>query len=69
MVENTAQKERKGGKLNVIAKSLGKDLYKLRNRQGAVLQKKFNIRRLKVYKRCLPKQRNIEVYIIIFVHA
>lgn len=70
MVENTAQKERKGGKLHElfrgtysIAESLGKGLYKLRNQQGMVLQKKYNISRLKVYKRRLPKERNIKVLI------
>ena len=57
MVENTAQKERKGGKLDhlfkgtyCIEESLGKGLYMLRNKQGSVLKKKFNISRLKVYK-------------------
>ena len=58
MVENTAQKDRKGGKLDDMFKGnyfiherLGKGLYKLRNKKGVVLQKKFNISRLKVYKR------------------
>ena len=58
MVENTAQKDRKGGKLDDMFKGnyfiherLGKGLYRLRNQKGVVLQKKFNIARLKVYKR------------------
>ena len=57
MVENTAQKERKGGKLDetfkgiyYIEESLGKGLYKLKNQQGDILKKTFNISRLKVYK-------------------
>ena len=44
MVENTAQKQRKGGKFKelfmgtyVIAEALGKGLYKLRNQQGKIL--------------------------------
>jgi hypothetical protein len=60
MVENTAQKERKGGKLHelykgmyFITESLGKGLYKLRDKQGNILKKKYNVKRLKVYKRCL----------------
>lgn len=68
MVENTAQKERKGGKFKElfrgtysIAEALGKGLYRLRNKQGIILRKKFNIKRLKVYKRRLPKL-NIKVY-------
>ena len=58
MVENTAQKDRNGGMLDdmfnnnyFIHERLGKGLYKLRNQKGVVLQKKFNIIRLKVYKR------------------
>ena len=57
MVENTAQKEQKGGKLDhlfkgtsCIEESLGKGLYMLRNKQGSVLKKKFTISRLTVYK-------------------
>lgn len=66
MVENTAQKERKGGKLHDvfrgtywIAESLGKGLYRLRNKQGTILTKKYNISRLKVYKR---RARSIKVH-------
>ena len=63
MIENTAQKERKGGKFKelfrgtyFITEKLGRGLYKLRNQQGVILQKKFNIKRLKVYKRRLHKE-------------
>ena len=58
MIENTAQLQRKGGKLDNIFKgiyfiheSLGKGLYSVKNQQGTILQKKVNISRLKVYKR------------------
>ena len=58
MVENSAQKGRKGGKLQeifrgnyTIAESLGKGLYKLKNEDGKILQKKFNINRLQVYRK------------------
>ena len=61
MVENTAQLQRKGGKLDdvfrgvyVIHESLGKGLYTLRNQQGDILRKKVNIARLKEYKRREP---------------
>ena len=67
MIENTAQKERKGGKLYelfkgtyTIAQSLGKGLYKLKNQQGKLLQKKFNISRLKLYKKRVEK-RSVKV--------
>ena len=63
MVENTRQKERKGGKLDELFKgtyyieeSLGKGLYKLRNKHGKILQKKFNITRLKVHKTRLVEE-------------
>lgn len=58
LIENTAQKDRKGGKLEeafkgpyIIHETLGKGIYKVKNNKGAVLQKKVNINRLKVYKR------------------
>ena len=58
LIENTAQKDRKGGKLDdafngpyIIHKSLGKGIYKVKNQKGAILQKKVNVKRLKVYKR------------------
>ena len=58
MIKNTAQKDRKGGKLDDMFKGnyfiherLGKGLYKLSNKKGVVLQKKLNISRRKVYKR------------------
>lgn len=56
LVENTYQKERKGGKLEdkykgpyKINKSLGKGVYELINSNGKILKSKHNITRLKVY--------------------
>ena len=56
MLENTCQKERKGGKLEdaymgpyVIHSSVGKGVYTLRTMKGKVLKKKCNVKRLKVY--------------------
>ena len=58
LIENTAQKERKGGKLDkaflgpyTIHKSLGKGIYKVMNQKGVILKKKVNISRIKVYKK------------------
>ena len=55
LLENTAQKQRKGGKLEpawlgpyVIHRCIGKGLYEL-SRDGKVIKKKANISRLKVY--------------------
>ncbi len=55
-MENTSQKERKGGKLEnafigpyYINKAVGKGIYQLRNRNGNVLKRKINIARLKPY--------------------
>ncbi len=57
LVENTAQKQRKGRKLQelfkgkyTIAESCGKGLYKIMNEQRKVHQKTLTISRLKVYK-------------------
>ena len=57
LIENSAQKERKGGKLEdaflgpyIIHESLGKGLYKVKNKSGVILKKKVNIARLKMYK-------------------
>ncbi len=57
MVENTQQKERKGGKFEkkydgpyIIHTSDGKGVYSLKNLSGQILKKKCNIKRLKVYK-------------------
>lgn len=54
MLENTAQKLRKGGKLDdpwlgpyTVRKSLGKGIYQLVNEDGRALKKKVNINRLK----------------------
>ena len=56
LLENTAQKQRKGGKLEplwlgpyTIHRDLGKGLYELSNQAGMVLKKKANIARLKEY--------------------
>ena len=58
LIENTAQKERKGGKLDdaflgpyTIHKSLGKGIYKVMNQKGVILKKKVNISRIKMYKK------------------
>ena len=57
LMENTAQKQRKGGKLAdkflgpyTINRHVGKGLYELRNKSGKVLQKKVNVNRLKRFK-------------------
>ena len=57
LIENTAQKERKGGKLQdaflgpyIIHESLGKGIYKVKNKNGVILKKKVDIARLKMYK-------------------
>ena len=54
LMENTAQKQRKGGKLAdkflgpyTINRHIGKGLYELRNKSGKILQKKVNVNRLK----------------------
>ncbi|XP_064407174.1 circumsporozoite protein-like [Halichondria panicea] len=56
LVENTQQKERKGGKLEnkysgpyIIKTSDGKGVYTLKDLDGKVLKKKCNIKRLKAY--------------------
>ena len=56
LLENSKQKERKGGKLQErwlgpysISRSLGKGLYELKTLNGSVMKKKANINRLKVY--------------------
>ena len=56
LLENTAQKQRKGGKLcpawlgpYTISKNLGKGVYELKNTAGNIVRKKVNISRLKVY--------------------
>lgn len=57
LLENTQQKQRKGGKLQpawlgpyVIHQSLGKGLYEL-SKDGKVVKKKANIARLKIYRK------------------
>ena len=54
-MENTQQKQRKGGKLcdrwlgpYTVNRNLGKGVYELRNSSGRVLKTKCNIARLKV---------------------
>ena len=56
LVENTADKQRKGGKLNpawlgpyVINKEIGKGVYELRNKKGDIVRNKVNVNRLKLY--------------------
>ena len=56
LLENTMQKQRKGGKLEPlwmgpysIQRDLGKGLYELANKDGKILKKKANIARLKHY--------------------
>ena len=58
LLENTKQKQRKGGKMEplwlgpyTIKRDLGKGLYELSNTSGTVLKKKANINRLKLYSR------------------
>ncbi len=57
LLQNTAQKQRKGGKLEsawlgpyVISRSLGKGLYEL-SKNGKVIKNKANIGRLKLYRK------------------
>jgi hypothetical protein len=61
-LENTAQKQRKGGKLDdawlgpyTIHRQLGKGIYELENEKGKILKKKVNINRLKPFKRQRPE--------------
>ena len=57
MVENSAQKGRKGGKLQEISwilyhcRKFGEGIVQVKNEDGKILQKKFNINRLKVYRK------------------
>lgn len=62
LVENTAQKERKGGKFEpkytgpyTVFKSLGKGVYTLKSMEGKILKSKINITRLKVLNRFLNR--------------
>ena len=57
LLENTAQKQRKGGKLEpawlgpyLIHRCIGKGLYEL-SKDGKVIKKKANVARLKIYKK------------------
>ena len=53
LLENTAQKQRKGGKLEPamsISKCVGKGLYELSS-NGKIIKAKANIARLKLYKK------------------
>ena len=57
LLENTAQQQRKGGKMEplrlgpyVINRCLGKSIYELKNMKGEVLKKKANIAQLTVFK-------------------
>jgi len=58
LVENTADKQRKGGKLNrvwfgpyTISRFIGKGVYELSNEKGNVVRNKVNVNRLKRYVR------------------
>lgn len=58
LLENTYQKQRKGGKMDplwlgpyLIHRHLGKGLYELSNREGKIVKKKANIARLKLFRR------------------
>ncbi len=60
LVENTADKQRKGGKLNTawfgpytISRSIEKGVYELCDKKGKVIRNKVNVNRLKPYiRRC-----------------
>ena len=58
LLENTKQKQRKGGKLDpkwlgpyTVNRDLGKGVYELQNSHGKVLKTKANVNRLKRYTR------------------
>ena len=58
LLENTAQKQRKGGKMvplwlgpYIINRNVGKGLYELCDMTGKVIKKKANINRLKIFMR------------------
>ena len=60
-MENIAQKQRKGGKLEdlwlgpyTIHRHLGKGIYELANDKGKILKKKVNVNRLKSFTRRQP---------------
>ena len=78
LLENTVQKQRKGGKLEpawlgpyTINRSIGKGLYELR-RDGKIVKKKANIARLKMYKkRCRDDMSHSVqemVILLLYVH-
>ncbi len=57
LLENTAQKQRKGGKLEptwlgpyIVNRCMGKGLYEL-SRNGKIVKTRANIARLKVYRK------------------
>ena len=67
LLENTAQKQRKGGKLEpvwlgpyIVSRCVGKGLYEL-SRNGKVMKKKANIGRLKVYRKRTLKEMQLNV--------
>ena len=56
LLENTAQKQRKGGKMDpvwlgpyIISRDLGKGLYELSNMSNKIIKNKANVSRLKNY--------------------
>lgn len=68
LLENTYQKQRKGGKMVPlwlgpfrINRCLGKGLYELKNMNGEVMKKKANINRLKLYKTFPPHYQEMNL--------
>ena len=67
LVENTADKQREGGKLNpawlgpyVINKEIGEGVYELRNKKGDIVRNKVNVNRLKLYVKRLKEIKGKE---------
>lgn len=65
LLENTAQKQRKGGKLEsawlgpyIVTRHVGKGLYEL-SRNGKIIKTKANIARLKVYRKRSLKEMQL----------
>ena len=68
LLENTAQKQRKGGKLEpawlgpyIVSRCVGKGLYEL-SRNGKIVKTKANIARLKVYKKRSLKEMQLQSF-------
>ena len=65
LLENTAQKQRKGGKLEptwlgpyIVNRCMGKGLYEL-SRNGKIVKTRANIARLKVYRKRSLKEMHL----------